>query len=177
MDNQVALEKRVAVLEALAEGLLGKKPLPSNDAAALQTAPKKAKEPYQYKLSARSYRRLQGVHPDLIKIAEHAIKSTPYDFAISEGLRSADRQEKLVARGASQLKVSKHQVGLAIDIVIIIDKAANWEFEKYREIAAIFYKAAKDLKIEGLFWGGEWEKLRDGPHFQLNAYSPFREQL
>jgi len=176
-EDYISLEKRVAVLESLAKGLVGNAPLPSNDAFAKKQAKAAKKEPYKYRLSARSYKRLQGVHPKFRQLAERAIQITPYDFAISEGLRTAERQARLLASGASHVKVSKHQLGLAIDIVIIIDGVANWEFEKYKQVSQAFEQAAKELGIVNLFWGGNWETLRDGPHYQLNNTPAFTEQL
>jgi hypothetical protein len=44
--------------------------------------------------------RLAGVHPELIRVVERARLAVP--FIVVEGLRSRERQERLVAIGASQ---------------------------------------------------------------------------
>jgi peptidoglycan LD-endopeptidase CwlK len=48
-------------------------------------------------LSKLSRDRLQGVHPDLVRVVERAIQITTQDFR--EGLRTRERQAELVARG------------------------------------------------------------------------------
>ena len=44
-----------------------------------------------YKLGKRSRQRLEGVHPDLVKVVERAIEITEIDFTVLEGLRTVER--------------------------------------------------------------------------------------
>ena len=69
-----------------------------------------------YKFSQRSLDRLQGVHPDMVKLMTKSIEDSPYDFGITEGFRSSERQLTLVAEGKSQTKNSRHLTGHAVDI-------------------------------------------------------------
>ena len=62
-------------------------------------------------LSAVSQRRLQGVHPDLVKVVELAITLTTQDFRVIEGLRTHERQAHLVRKGASRTMKSRHLTG------------------------------------------------------------------
>ncbi len=48
-----------------------------------------------FKLGKRSIERLQGVHPDLVRVVERAIDLTTVDFTVLEGLRSPERQQTL----------------------------------------------------------------------------------
>lgn len=48
-----------------------------------------------FTLSARSRGRLAGVHPHLQRVVELAIRRTPVDFMVTEGLRTVERQREL----------------------------------------------------------------------------------
>lgn len=120
-----------------------------------------------YHFSANSKRQLKGVHPDLIGICYRALFLTPYDFGITEGLRSREKQARMVEEGKSQTMNSRHLTGHAIDFAIWLDGGWNWDFEKYREVADCFKQAADEYDIP-IVWGGDWESLKDGPHIQLD---------
>ena len=55
----------------------------------------------QYSLGERSRQRLEGVHHDLVRVVERAIQITPVDFTVLEGLRTIQRQQQLLAAGAT----------------------------------------------------------------------------
>lgn len=119
-----------------------------------------------YSLSKRSLERLDGVHPKLIQLMKEAIKESPYDFMITCGKRSLSEQKRLVEQGKSQTMNSYHLRGHAVDIALIVNSTINWEFALYREVANHIKKKAKELGIK-ITWGGDWKRLKDGPHFQL----------
>ncbi len=56
-----------------------------------------------YSLGKRSRERLNGVHPDLVKVVERAIEISTVDFAVLEGF-------------ASQTLNSRHITGHAVDL-------------------------------------------------------------
>ena len=120
-----------------------------------------------FALGQRSKDRLTGVHPALVKVIEEAIKESPLDFSISEGLRTKERQKALFDAGKSQTMNSRHITGHAVDIAVIRDGEVTWDFKYYQLVAAHIKKLAKDMKID-LVWGGDWTSLRDGPHFELH---------
>lgn len=120
-----------------------------------------------FRFGTRSLSNLQGVHPDLVRVMQEAITNSPYDFSITEGVRTRARQQHLYAEGASRTLNSRHLTGHAVDIAIIIDGKANWDFEKYKEVAE-HIKAVAKLNDVSLIWGGEWRGLRDGPHYELD---------
>ena len=119
------------------------------------------------RFGTRSLANLVGVHPDLQRVMQEAIGNSPYDFSITEGLRTPGRQQMLYAEGASRTLNSRHLTGHAVDIAIIIDGKANWDFAKYKEVAE-HVKAVAILNKVPIIWGGDWRGLRDGPHFELD---------
>lgn len=120
-----------------------------------------------YKLGIRSRMNLRGVHPDLVKVVERAIALTEVDFTVTEGLRSKERQKQLFAAGASMTLNSRHLSGHAVDVAALVGGKVRWDWPLYGRIASAFKQAAKELDIP-IVWGGDWTKLRDGPHFELS---------
>lgn len=120
-----------------------------------------------FRLSARSDERLQGVHPDLVKIVRRAIALTAVDFGVTEGRRTLERQRELVAQGKSQTLNSRHLTGHAVDVAAYMNGAVSWDMAHYQQIAAAMKAAAKELGLP-IVWGGDWKSLRDGPHFELD---------
>ena len=120
-----------------------------------------------FRLSLRSTQRLKGVHPNLIAVVEGAIARTDIDFIVTEGLRTAQRQAQLVKAGASRTLNSRHLTGHAVDIAALVEGRVRWDWPLYPRIAKAFRAAALDLGVS-LVWGGDWPRLRDGPHFELD---------
>jgi peptidoglycan L-alanyl-D-glutamate endopeptidase CwlK len=120
-----------------------------------------------FKLGKRSIERLQGVHPDLVRVVERAIDLTPVDFTVLEGLRSPERQQTLVASGASQTLNSRHITGHAVDLGAWVDNQVDWSWPLYAKIANAMKAAAKELGV-AIVWGGDWRTFKDGPHFELD---------
>ena len=120
-----------------------------------------------FKLGKKSIERLQGVHPDLVRVVERAIDLTPVDFTVLEGLRSPERQQTLVASGASQTLNSRHITGHAVDLGAWVDNQVDWSWPLYHQIANAMKAAATELGIP-IVWGGDWKTFKDGPHFELD---------
>ena len=120
-----------------------------------------------YKLGQRSRLRLKGVHPDLVKVVEHAINISAVDFTVLEGLRTPERQKALRNSGASQTLNSRHITGHAVDLGALIDGEVRWDWPLYHKIGAAMKQAAKELNI-AIIWGGDWRSFKDGPHFELD---------
>ena len=109
-----------------------------------------------FKLSSRSVGRLDGVNPDLVKVVKRAIELTDVDFGVTQGLRTLEEQEKLVAKGASKTMKSKHLTGDAVDLVAYIGSRISWEITLYDNIADAMKQAAKELNVK-LRWGAAWQ--------------------
>lgn len=121
-------------------------------------------------LGQRSLDRLKGVHPDLVKVVKRAIEITPIDFTVLEGLRTVERQKKLVAQGASKTMRSRHITGHAVDLAPVVDGEVRWDWPLYKKMAPAIKQAAKEVGVP-IEWGGDWLRFKDGPHWQL----PFKK--
>ena len=119
-----------------------------------------------YKLSEKSLRRLDGVHPDLVKVVKRAIEITPVDFVVIEGLRTKSRQAYLLDAGKSRTMNSYHLTGHAVDIAPIVDGKVSWDWKHYYPLADAMMEAAKELNVK-IEWGGRWKTFPDGPHWQI----------
>ncbi len=125
-----------------------------------------------FKLGAKSLANLDGVHPVLVTVVKRAIELTEQDFTVFEGLRTLERQKKLVASGASKTLNSMHIAGKdklnaasaaayghAVDLVPWIDGQARWEWGPTYAIAAAVRKAAAEQGVaEKVNWGGVWDR-------------------
>lgn len=121
----------------------------------------------QFKLSRRSLERMQGVHPDLVKVVLLAIQLTEVDFGVTEGMRTIDKQREYFAKGASKTMNSRHITGHAVDLVAYIGSEVRWDWPLYHKIADAMKRAANSLNVP-IIWGGDWRSFRDGPHFELD---------
>ena len=119
-----------------------------------------------FKFGKRSQDKLLGVHPDLIAVMDRAIELTEIDFAITEGVRTEERQKALVASGASTTMKSRHLTGHAVDVAAFVGKELRWDWPLYGKIAEVVKAAAKEVGVP-VEWGGDWKSFPDGPHFQL----------
>jgi peptidoglycan L-alanyl-D-glutamate endopeptidase CwlK len=117
-------------------------------------------------LGARSLARLEGVHPDLVRVVKKAAALSDLDFTVLEGLRSVERQKQLVAQGASKTMNSRHITGHAVDLAPMIGGEVRWDWPLYHKLAKIIKAAAADEKVP-LQWGGDWRAFKDGPHWEL----------
>lgn len=120
-----------------------------------------------FRLSERSLKRLAGVHPCLVTVVREAAALSPVDFMVTEGLRTPERQAALVRAGASRTQRSRHVTGHAVDVAALVDGQVRWDWPLYPRIAAAF-KAAAARQGTAIIWGGDWTRLRDGPHFELD---------
>lgn len=124
-------------------------------------------------LMPRDHERLQGVHPDLVRVVMLARQYTP--FIVLEGLRTFKRQSQLFATGASRTMNSRHLTGHAVDLGYWLDdgdgKVENgevrWDWPLYHQQAATVKKSAAQLGVQ-IIWGGDWQSFPDGPHFELD---------
>lgn len=118
------------------------------------------------KLNDKSQQKLFEVHEDLASVIYRAAEIGDIEFIVTEGLRTVEKQKQLVAKGASQTMRSRHLTGHAVDLAVIIDGEARWDWPLYHNLADIVKEAAyiEHIPIE---WGGDWLKFKDGPHYQL----------
>ena len=117
-------------------------------------------------LGTRSLSRLEGVHPDLVRVIKRAALMSDMDFTVLEGLRTMKRQKELLAARATTTLKSRHLDGHAVDIAPMIGGTVRWDWPLYHRLAAIVKDAALHEKVP-VEWGGGWKTFPDGPHWQL----------
>lgn len=117
-------------------------------------------------LGQRSLSRLEGVHPDLVRVVKKAAAMSDIDFTVLEGLRTVERQKQLVKAGASKTMNSRHITGHAVDLAPMLNGVVSWDWPLYRRLAPIVKTAAADERVP-LTWGGDWRTFKDGPHWEL----------
>lgn len=115
-----------------------------------------------YNLGTNSRAKLKGVHPKLVAVVDKAIVLTTQDFAVTDGLRTAEQQRILVAKGASKTMRSKHLkqsdgFGHAVDLVPYINGGPRWEWGPIWHIAVAVDQAATELGVR-LVWGAVWDR-------------------
>lgn len=135
-----------------------------------------------YSFSQRSKNNLLFIHPDLVKVMNEAIKNSPIDFIITDGIRSTEEQRKLYNQGRTTPgkivtnadgvnNKSNHQVktdgyGYAVDLYPFYNGSAQLNDAKSLKVIADHIKSvAKELGVN-VQWGGDW-KFKDYPHFEL----------
>jgi peptidoglycan L-alanyl-D-glutamate endopeptidase CwlK len=126
-------------------------------------------------LNVRSEKNREGVHPDLVRVIRRAAKMVDkVEFIVTEGVRDKGRQAKLLSAGASSTMKSRHipesnlcGMSCAVDLAAVVDGQVRWDFPLYGKLAIIVKEAAR---LEGvkIVWGGDFKKLVDGPHFELD---------
>lgn len=120
-----------------------------------------------YQFGQKSLEKLATVHPDLQRVFKEAITNSPYDFSITEGVRSLERQKELVAARKSTTMNSRHLKGLAVDVAVFVDGKLSWDAKYYKKVFEHIDAVAK-LNDVPLIWGGNWKTFVDMPHYELD---------
>ena len=126
-----------------------------------------------FKFSNSSIKRLEGVHPELVRVVKRALELSPYDFGITEGVRDLETQKEYVNAGKSQTMNSKHLVqgdgySHAIDFAVYVNGKLTWEIGYYRKVVQAFFTAAIELGVQ-IDSGALWRTFVDGPHIELKG--------
>lgn len=133
-------------------------------------------------LTDRSKRNLVGVHPDLVRVVLRAVELDALPFQVLEGVRTPERQKKLVEAGASTTFRSRHipartpggngpfshavDLGAYIDFDNDGDLDLRWDWPLYMKLAEVMKAAAFEVHTP-IECGADWKVFKDGPHFQL----------
>lgn len=120
-----------------------------------------------YNFGKTSLEKLSTVHPDLQKLFKEVITNSPYDFSITEGVRSLERQKELVAQKKSTTMHSRHLTGHAVDIAVIVDGKISWDIRVYKDVTDHIKNIAKLMNIS-IVCGIDWKSFVDGPHIELD---------
>ena len=117
-------------------------------------------------LGQRSLSRLEGVHPDLVRVVKKAAALSSLDFTVLDGLRTEARQKQLMDLGATRTMNSRHLTGHAVDLAPMVGGTVRWDWPLYHQLAVIVKEAARAENVP-IQWGGVWRTFKDGPHWEL----------
>lgn len=125
-----------------------------------------------YLLGRASRAKLEGVHPELVRVAERAIQISTVDFGIAEGVREYARQVELVEQKKSTTLHSKHLIqdtgfSHAIDVFAYVNGKANYTTKYYGPIVQAFVEAGTALGVQ-LRFGHLWKDFIDSVHIELS---------
>lgn len=130
-----------------------------------------------YQFGEESKKKLATCHPDIQRVMNEAIKTSPIDFSVTCGFRGKEEQNQAVKDGFSTIlwPNGKHNKmpSIAVDIVpypkMWSAPTSEWTL-LHNHISA----TAKRLGV-AFRWGGDWDgdgdltdqKLVDKPHWEL----------
>ena len=104
------------------------------------------------KFGKRSKERLRGIDTRLVNVLNELVKIM--DVTIIEGLRSEQRQEKLLKEGSTKTKFSKHITGKAVDLA---PYPIDWkDRDRFHYMGGMIRGIAKQLNVP-VRWGGDWD--------------------
>jgi hypothetical protein len=130
-------------------------------------------QPTLVEFNTTSKERLAGADPrlsDFMTEVERRASGQGINMQIAETNRSPERQEAMVASGKSQTLNSHHLTGNAADIYLVgPDGKPNYNFDDYKPVADIAKEVAAERGLTDFQWGGDWNTLKDGVHFQLGG--------
>lgn len=116
--------------------------------------------------------RLGKLHPKVREAARKFINAAEAEgikLRVTHTLRTIAEQDALYAQGRTAPgKIvtnakggrSFHNYGLALDVVEIKDGKALWSNPRWNRIGELG-------KQYGFKWGGDWQSLKDMPHFEM----------
>ena len=126
-----------------------------------------------FELGPRDTLRLQGLHPDLIRVVRGAaLHYTPLGrFIVVEGMRTIETQRAYFQSGASHTMKSRHLTGHAVDLAPFVDTDGDgdleltWEKKHFFPIVDAMRASASAAGVL-IEWGFDLWKW-DMPHWQL----------
>jgi len=103
------------------------------------------------KFGKKSQERLRGVNSELVNVLFELVKIM--DVTIIEGVRSQERQDRLVAEGKSKTKFSKHITGRAVDLA---PYPIDWnDRDRFHYMGGMLRGIAHQMGVK-VRWGGDW---------------------
>lgn len=113
---------------------------------------------------------LNSLHPyfrDKINTLIANCKAKGIELAVVESYRTHAKQSEYYSMGRKYTRSaggkSKHQYGLAVDVVPMINGVAQWDNVK------LWLKVGVEGEKLGLRWGGRWKSPYDPAHFEWSG--------
>lgn len=126
-----------------------------------------------FQFSKRSDIELAGVHEHLARVVRRALELSAVDFAVHDGKRTLEEQQKLVEAGASKTLDSRHLTGHAVDLVPVVNGKLRWEWMPIYTVIGAVRLAATEFQVP-LRWGGVWDRrLADLPESLEDAVAAY----
>lgn len=145
-----------------------------------------------FQFSRNSEVKIATLKPELQRVVRTALRLSEVDFAVVQGNRTQDEQDRLYGKGrtgtqcksagvpvhyarpgekqVTWTRKSNHIGGRAVDVCPVVDGALCWDDDGKRglweRVSVAFKNAAKIEGVE-IEWGGDWKKRIDRPHFEL----------
>lgn len=122
-----------------------------------------------FDMSEKSLAKLQGIHPDLVRVVRDCAANgvMPFMFSVIQGLRSEAEEAAYVKEGRSHTMNSRHLDGHAVDLMVVKENGeATWDWPWYEQLNVQMQAAATRCNVP-VVWGGSWLSLKDGDHWEL----------
>ena len=123
-------------------------------------------------LSSASRQRLDGAHPLLRELFLAVADRAAIEVLDSQRGRSA--QERAFALGHSRAHFGQSAHNWSPSIALdVVPAPLDWtDLKRFRALAALVKEEAKARHIP-LAWGGDWSRLKDMPHYELDPWRKF----
>jgi len=124
------------------------------------------------KLSAASRGRLAAAHPLLQQLFSAIAEEAP--ILVLDSQRGRVAQERAFSLGNSRAHFGQSAHNWAPAIALDVAPAPlDWnDAARYLALARIVKAKAKELGIP-IAWGGDWQSIRDLPHYELAPWRAF----
>ena len=126
------------------------------------------------KFSKSSLKKLESCHSLLQLLFTEALETSKVDFTILCGYRNKEDQDLAFARGNSRLKwpqsMHNKSPSLAVDVV---PYPVDWyDIDEFIELSKHIKETWEQIPLPErkgwkLVYGGDWERLKDYPHWQI----------
>lgn len=137
----------------------------------------------KFLFGVKSEEQLKTVKKELHCVIRKALSYGVIDFAVIEGRRSKEKQDKYFLEGRSKIKWpnGKHNVtgpddlASAVDVVPVINGKISWDARHCTVMAGLILAAAHESGVK-IRWGGNWDMdgepitdqtFQDLVHFEL----------
>ena len=123
-------------------------------------------------LSSASRQRLDGAHPLLRELFLAVADKAAIEVLESQRGRSAQERAFALGHSRAHFGQSAHNWSPAIALDVVPAPLDWTDLPRFRALAVLVKDEAKLRRIP-LVWGGDWARLRDMPHYELDPWRRF----